>query len=133
MYHSKRCSATRLLHTSLRYTHPHTRSRPTSHHGAILPHPARDLHSTTTTLDPSIETHSKLSERLNDEDITTAYDGKASTERLEERSEQELDISSDTKTTEKNALRNHIMNQFTEHLQGRKVIILFFPSWMISH
>ncbi|KAJ8652122.1 hypothetical protein O0I10_012273, partial [Lichtheimia ornata] len=119
MYHSRRCAATRLLHSSLRYTHPHTRSKPTCHHGAILPHHARDLHSTATTLDPNMDPYPNLSERLNDEEITAAYDGKASTETLEERSEQELHTS-DAKATEKNALRNHIMNQFSEHLQGKK-------------
>lgn len=74
-----------------------------------------------------MDPYPNLSERLNDEEITAAYDGKASTETLEERSEQELHTS-DAKATEKNALRNHIMNQFSEHLQGKKVIIFFLFS-----
>lgn len=123
MYHPKPYS-TRLLLASFRYTQLHSRAKLTSSPGSILTHPARDLHCTTTTLESDIDTRRTLSERLNDEPDTAAYEGNRSTETLEP-SEQELDPS-DTKATDNNALRTHTLNQFTEHLQARKVAICLF-------
>ncbi|KAI7886803.1 Pet127-domain-containing protein [Lichtheimia hyalospora FSU 10163] len=111
MYLSKQCRA-RLLHASLRHTQRHSRSKPTRNHGSILTHPKCDLHCTTTRFDSG---DTKLSERLNDKETSTAYHG-STVEEVLGCSEQEVD----PKTTENDALRNHIMNQFTEHLQTRK-------------